>query len=74
MSKRKGNGNGWLIVSGLLFGVYCLNVALGKFALLSDQAPIFSLGDVGEFLMLFAAVIGLVITMLQRESHVEKNQ
>jgi hypothetical protein len=66
MSKRKGNG--WLVGSGLFFGFYCLNVALGKFALMFKQEPLFSTGDVGEFLVLFAAVICLVIAVLLRES------
>ena len=61
-------GQMWLIVSGLLFGFYCLNVAIGKIALVAELEPIFSLGDVGEFAVLFAAVISLVIVMLERES------
>ena len=46
MSKRIGHW--WLVSSGLLFGFYCLNVALGKFALVYNQKPLFSIGDVGE--------------------------
>jgi hypothetical protein len=61
-------GNRWLIASGLLFGLYCLNVALGKLASGSGEAPLFSLGDVGEFLVLFAAVLCFVVTMLEREA------
>lgn len=64
--------NFWLIFSGLFFGFYCLNVALGKLAHLSNGKPAFSLGDVGEFMVLFAAVICLVITMLLREAQIEK--
>ncbi len=66
MSKKAGNL--WLIGSGLFFGFYCLNVAVGKLALLSNEKPVFSLGDVGEFAVLFGAVVCLVITMLIRES------
>ena len=65
-------GHWWLISSGVMFGFYCLNVALGKIALVSDAKPLFSLGDVGEFFVLFAAVICLVITMLERESKLEE--
>jgi hypothetical protein len=61
------NGNKWLIGSGLFFGIYCLNVAVGKIGYLSESKPLFSLGDVWEFLMLFAAVLCLVVTMLFRE-------
>jgi hypothetical protein len=62
-------GNRWLIASGLLFGLYCLNVAIGKLAIGSGEAPFFSLGDVGEFLVLFAAVLCFVVTMLEREAY-----
>ena len=70
MSKKIGHW--WLVSSGLLFGFYCLNVALGKIALLSDKEPLFSMGDVGEFIVLFVAVICFVITMLEREAQLEK--
>jgi hypothetical protein len=69
MSKKTGHWG--LVSSGLLFGLYCLNVAMGKIALGSDWEPFFSLGDVGEFIVLFAAVICFVITMLERETQVE---
>ena len=69
MSKKIGHW--WLVSSGLLFGFYCLNVAMGKIALGSDWKPLFSLGDVGEFIVLFAAVICFVITMLERETKLE---
>jgi hypothetical protein len=67
MSKK--TGHWWLVSSGILFGIYCLNVAVGKIALVSDQKPFFAMGDVGEFVVLFAAVICFVITMLEREAH-----
>lgn len=65
-------GDWWLISSGVLFGLYCLNVGLGKIALLSDSTPLFSMGDVGEFFLLFTSVMCLVVTMLQRESKLEE--
>ncbi len=34
-------GHWWLISSGVLFGIYCLNVGIGKIALLSDKKPFF---------------------------------
>jgi len=70
MSKQVGSM--WLIGSGLLFGLYCLNVVLGKLAAGSGDGPIFSMGDVGEFMVLFASVICLIVTMLQREKQLEK--
>ncbi len=66
MSKK--TGHWWLVSSGLLFGIYCLNVAVGKIALITDMKPFFSMGDVGEFFVLFAAVFCLVVTMLEREA------
>jgi heme A synthase len=65
----KNVGHIWLIASGLLFGLYCLNVALGKIAISSGEPAFFSLGDVGEFLVLFAAVLCFVVTMLEREAY-----
>ena len=65
-------GNKWLIGSGLLFGLYCLNVAVGKMAIGSGEPALFSLGDVGEFLVLFAAVLCFVVTMLKREAYRDK--
>ena len=61
-------GNRWLIGSGLLFALYCVDVAVGKMALGTGEPPLFSLGDVGEFLVLFAAVLCFVVTMLEREA------
>jgi len=39
--------------------------------LVYDKDPIFSMGDVGEFIVLFAAVICLVVTMLEREAQLK---
>ena len=61
-------GRGWLIVSGVMFAIYCANVLVGKISLLADVKPFFSLGDVGEFITLFLAVICLVVVMLERET------
>jgi len=66
MSKKIGHW--WLVSSALLFGLYCLNVVVGKIALVSNSKPLFAMGDVGEFVVLFAAVICFVVTMLEREA------
>ena len=59
----------WFLVSaGVLFGLFLLNIFLGKAALLLDMEPILTIGDVGEFLILLAAVICFVIVVLRRES------
>ncbi|MFT5549942.1 MAG: hypothetical protein ACI9CO_001872 [Candidatus Azotimanducaceae bacterium] len=67
----KKRGYWWLVISGLLFCFYCLNVVVGKVALLSNNIPFFSMGDVGEFIVLFTAVIFFVVAMLEREAQLE---
>lgn len=62
----------WLSIAGVLFGVFLLNIFLGKAALLFDTEPIMAVGDVGEFLLLLAAVICFVIEVLRQESHQSK--
>jgi hypothetical protein len=58
----------YLVASGALFGLFVLDVLLGKAALNSEFEPILKLGDVGEFLVLLAAVILFVIEVLRREA------
>lgn len=58
----------WLVSAVLLFGLFLLNIFLGKAALTFDMEQILTLGDVGEFLVLLAAVICFVIEVLRRES------
>ncbi|MDH3673288.1 MAG: hypothetical protein OES46_19350 [Gammaproteobacteria bacterium] len=59
----------WYLVSaGVLFGLFLLNIFLGKAALLFDMEPILTIGDVGEFVILLAAVICFVIVVLRLES------
>lgn len=57
-----------LLLSGGLFGLYALNVVSGKISTSSGIAIPLNLGDVGEFLTLFAAAICFVIAALQREA------
>lgn len=52
----------FLAVSIAIFVIYFSNVALGAFA----GAAVF--GDVGEMLVLFAAVICFVVAILQKEA------
>ena len=58
----------WLLSAGVLFGLFLLNIFLGKAALSFDMEPILTVGDVGEFLILLAAVICFVIEVLRLES------
>jgi hypothetical protein len=58
----------YLVAAGALFGLFVLDVLLGKAALHFEFEPILKLGDVGEFLTLLAAVIFFIIEVLRRES------
>ncbi len=58
----------YLVGAGVLFGLFLLNIFLGKAALVFDIKPILAVGDVGEFLILLAAIICFVIVVLRRES------
>ena len=57
----------FLFATGALFLLFVLNVLLGKAALLFEFEPFLQIGDVGEFLLLLAAVICFVIEILRRE-------
>jgi len=59
----------FLAIAGALFALFIMNIFAGKIALTLDEQPIMSLGDVGEFLVLFAAVIFFIIVVLRREIH-----
>ena len=58
----------YLVAAGELFGLFVLDVLVGKAALHYEFEPMLKLGDVGEFLVLLAAVIFFVIEVLRRES------
>ena len=58
----------FLVSAGILFLLFLLNIFLGKAALVFNMEPIFTVGDVGEFLILLAAVICFMIEVLRLES------
>ena len=60
-----------LIVSFVAFGVYFLNVLIGKVNVLY-QAGIPRLGNVGEFLMLTLSAVLLIVAALKREASEQK--
>jgi len=60
-----------LIVSLVAFGIYFLNVLIGKVNVLY-QAGIPRFGNVGEFLLLACASVLLVVTALKREASEQK--
>ena len=58
----------YLVAAGGLFGLFVLDVLVGKFALQNGSEPFLKLGDVGEFLVLLAAVVLFIIEVLRREA------
>ncbi len=60
-------GRGALIGAGVLFAVFTVNIVVGKIAVLGGATTVPGLGDVGEFLVLFAAVVLFIAACLARE-------
>jgi hypothetical protein len=58
---------GLFAASGVLFGLYALNVVAGKAAAKLGVALPFRLNDIGEFLVVFACMVCFVTAMLVRE-------
>ena len=56
-----------LIGAGVLFAIFAVNIVIGKFAVLEGATSLPGLGDVGEFLVLFAAVILFIVACLSYE-------
>ena len=57
----------YLFSAAALFVLFALDVLVGKAALYYDFKPMLKLGDVGEFLVLLAAVVLFVVEVLRRE-------
>ena len=67
-------GRNALLGAGILFAVFAVNIVVGKVAVLGGATTVPGLGDVGEFLVLFAAVILFIIGCLAREAAPDSNQ
>ena len=68
--ERKGGGKrtrGLLLAAGALSLVFTANIVIGKIAVLNGATVTPGLGDVGEFLVLFAAVVLFIAACLERE-------
>ena len=64
----KGNeGRGAMIVFFVLFAAFFINVLFGK-ANISYGLEVPHLGNVAEFLLLFAACVSLIVAALKREA------
>ncbi len=56
-----------LLIAIGLFLVFAANVVIGKIAVMGGATTVPGLGDVGEFLVLFAAVVFFIAACLARE-------
>ena len=59
----------WMLCSSISFGIYLLNILLGKAALawnLSILSPVL-MGDLTEFLLLLLAIVFFTIEVLKHE-------
>ncbi len=65
---------GALLAAAVLFLVFAVNIVIGKIAVLGGATVVPGLGDVGEFLVLFAAVVLFMVGCLAREATADSNQ
>jgi len=54
--------------AALFFALFAINVIVGKVAVLAGATQAPGVGDVGEFLLLFAAVVSFIAVCLLREA------
>ena len=62
-----GSGRRALLAAAILFLVFVANIVIGKIAIVGGATTAPGLGDVGEFLVLFAAVVLFIAACLARE-------
>ena len=60
-------GRGFLLASLACFVVFAANIVIGKIAIARGATTTPGLGDVGEFLTLFVAVVLFIAACLARE-------
>ena len=63
-----------LFGAGILFAVFAGNIVVGKIAILDGATTVPGLGDVGEFLTLFGAVVLFIIACLGYERAQGQNE
>ena len=68
-----GSGRIALFGAGILFAIFAGNIVLGKMAVLDGATTAPGLGDVGEFLTLFGAVVLFIVACLRYEQGQELN-
>ncbi len=69
-----GSGRIALFGAGILFAIFAGNIVLGKMAVLDGATTAPGLGDVGEFLMLFGAVVLFIVACLRYEQAQDRTQ
>ncbi len=60
-------GRGFLLASLVFFVIFAANIVYGKIAITQGATTTPGLGDVGEFLTLFVAVVLFIAACLARE-------
>ena len=63
-----------LILAIILFFVFVANIIIGKVAVVQGATEAPGIGDVGEFLVLFAAVVLFIAACLAHERHEQANE
>lgn len=66
------SGRGWFLLAGLFAGLFAVNVALRMLFIKQDVA-LWRLGDVGEFLVVLAAMVFFVSGVLAIEETPESS-
>lgn len=67
-------GRGYLIASIIFAAVFVANVIIGKVSILQGATEAVGFGDIGEFLILFVAVVLFIAACLARERTASSNQ
>ena len=67
-------GRGALISAIILFLAFVANIVIGKVAVVQGATEAPGIGDVGEFLVLFAAVALFIAACLARERQETQNE
>ncbi len=60
--------------AAFLFLIFAGNIVIGKIAILGGATTVPGLGDVGEFLVLFAAVVLFIAACVDRERAQDESQ
>ena len=71
-SAKKPKPGRYLLYSSIaVFAVLAVNIVVGKIAVLNGATETVGLGDVGEFIALFIAMVLFIAACLARERHSE---